>query len=374
MESTKIGKVEAIGTVITIMMTHIIINLPQNLIKSTGSSTPLNVIYITIIALLFCYVISKLFKLFPGYDIFEIAEFLAGKWLRIVFEILFIAYLLFMTSLVLRIFTLNLQIIYFSNIDISTILIVFLVGATIINKFGFRTIIKTNLVFLPLILIVMFILFAFSLSDFGSEIFLPILGYGANETFISGTSNLFALAEVNVLFLLIPHLKKQDEVKQISLTSVGVSGIYLLLAVISSMILVPSNLSFEPIFSVYYAARRISLGNFLERLDPVFIFVWIICIFSYLSIALYFILDTFKKSAKTHSSKPMTYCFVTIIFTIALCITNVGQLNFILSTYYKYVPLIFTFGVCFGILLLASIKKKFFTSSISDKLSTQSNH
>ena len=43
MESIKIGKVEAIGAIVIIMITHIIINLPQNLIQSTGSATALNV-------------------------------------------------------------------------------------------------------------------------------------------------------------------------------------------------------------------------------------------------------------------------------------------------------------------------------------------
>lgn len=374
MDSNKIGKEEAIGTVITILMTHIIINLPQNLIKSTGSSTPINIVYITIIALVFCHILSKLFSFFPGYDIFDVAEFLAGKWLKVILEILFIAYLIFMSTLVLRVFTLNLQIIYFSNLDISTILIVFLVGAIVINLLGFRAIIKTNLIFIPLVLIFMLILFASSLTDFGFEIFLPILGNGFNETFISGLSNIFALSEINVLFLLIPHLKKQDELKKISITSVSISSIYLLLAVISSMFLVPSNLSFEPIFYVYYASRRFSLGNFLERLDPIFIFVWILCVFSYLGIALFFITNTFKKSTNIKSAKPITYCFATIIFTFALCITNVGQITYIFSTFYKYIPLIFTFVICFGILVLASIKKNFSKNNLPFSLSSESKH
>lgn len=220
----------------------------------------------------------------------------------------------------------------------------------------------------------MFVLFASSLTDFGIENFLPVLGYGFNKTFISGFSNLFAFAEVNVLFLLIPHLKKPDELKKISITAISISSIYLLLAVISSMFLVPSNLSFEPIFSVYYAARRISLGDFLERLDPVFILVWIICVFSYISIGLFFSLNTFRKSTNIKSSKPMSYCFVTLIFTISLCISNVGQITYILSTFYKYIPLIFTFGICFGVLILASIKKKFFVDPIPSKLSIESNN
>lgn len=360
MESSKIGKVEAIGAIVIIMITHIIINLPQNLIQSTGSATPLNVIYISLITLLFAYILSKLFSYFPGYDIFDIAEYLGGKGLKIFLQFLFIIYLIGMAGLVLRAFALNLQIIYFTNIDIATILLVFLIAAVIVCKLGFKAVIKGNLIFLPLILLSMLILFASTLNNFGIEHFLPALGYGFNETFITGTSNIYAFSGVDILFLLIPYLKNPKDFKKISLISIGISAIHLFLAVIASMFLVPSNLSFEPIFTVYFAARRISLGSFLERLDPLFIFIWIISIFSYLSIWIYFITNIFKKATKLKVTSPMTYAFATLIFSVALIITNAGQLINILSTLYKYVPLIFSFVLCFGILILAVIKKKCF--------------
>ena len=373
MDSNKIGKTEAISMIIILMITHIIINLPLTLIKSTGSSTALNVIYISLIALVFCLILSKLFSLFPGCDIFDIAEFLAGKWLKITLQILFMLYLISMVAVVLRVFTLNLQIIYFTNLDIATILIVFLIGGIIINQFGFRTIIKSTLVFLPIILIAMFVLFASTLDNFGIEKFLPVFGNGFDETFISGISNLFAFSEINILFLLMPHLKDPKEFKKISLISIGISSIYLFLAVIASMFLIPANMSFEPIFSVYFSSRRIALGDVLERLDPIFVLVWIISIFCYVAIWMFYISNIFKKSIHVQTNKPIVYSVAALLFTFSLLIKNAGQITYIFSTFYKYMPLLFSFGLCFGILLVASIKKKFFSQSTNSKFSVELN-
>lgn len=259
MASNKIGKAEAIAAIVIIIITHTIVNLPRTLIESTGSSTPINVIYISLITLGFCFILSKLFALFPGCDIFDIAEFLAGKWLKVILQTLFMLYLIGMASFVLRVFTMNLQIIYFTNLDIATILLVFLIGAVIINQFGFQTVIRTNFIFLPIILIFMLLLFASTIDQFGMEKFLPVLGNGFDETFLSGFFNLFAFSGIDILFLLVPYLKNHNDFKSISLTSIGISAIYLLVSVASAMFLIPGNTSFTPTFCVYFAARRISL-------------------------------------------------------------------------------------------------------------------
>ena len=52
--SQKIGTIEAIALIVIIIINQIILNLPNTIITSTGSSSWLNVIYITIIAIIFC--------------------------------------------------------------------------------------------------------------------------------------------------------------------------------------------------------------------------------------------------------------------------------------------------------------------------------
>lgn len=78
----KIGRLEAIALILTVMINHIILNLPKLIIHSTSSGAILNTIFVSLIALCIAFFISKLFQNFPQADIFDIAKFLGGKWLK----------------------------------------------------------------------------------------------------------------------------------------------------------------------------------------------------------------------------------------------------------------------------------------------------
>lgn len=54
MSDKKIGNIEAICLIITIMVNHIILNLPKSIIQSTSSGAILNVLFISLVAVRNC--------------------------------------------------------------------------------------------------------------------------------------------------------------------------------------------------------------------------------------------------------------------------------------------------------------------------------
>ena len=50
MSDQKIGNIEAIALIITVMVNHIILNLPKSIIQSTSSGAILNVLFISLVA------------------------------------------------------------------------------------------------------------------------------------------------------------------------------------------------------------------------------------------------------------------------------------------------------------------------------------
>ena len=64
MKVDKINTIEAIFLVIIVMLTHIILNLPNAILSSTGSAAILNVIYCFGITIIFFLIVNKLFSLF----------------------------------------------------------------------------------------------------------------------------------------------------------------------------------------------------------------------------------------------------------------------------------------------------------------------
>ena len=64
MLKSKIGTVEAIMLILTIVLTHTISTLPRELLVSTKSATLINLIYVSIIAVLLAYLVFRLLKIF----------------------------------------------------------------------------------------------------------------------------------------------------------------------------------------------------------------------------------------------------------------------------------------------------------------------
>ena len=356
MTEKKIGNIEAIAVVLTVMINHIILNLPKSIISTTSSGSIINVIFVTLIAFIIVYLISQLLKNFPSLDILDISKFLGGKVLKFIIGALFLCYLIFTISIVLRSFSETLKIIFFPRTPVQIIMLLFLLAIVFVNKLGFQAIARSNLFFMPIILFSILFIFVANFGNYTVQRVFPLLGNGAVSTFLSGISNLFAFGGIAYLYFLPPHLKEQKDYTKIAFSAIGVSGIFLLMSVTTLLLLFPLLTSSEEILPLYLAARFIEFGRFFQRLDAVFVFTWIISMACYLSLALYFATNIFKKITNIQYSKWVIGLIASICCGIALIPQDLKQISFLENNVYKFIILILVIGVGLGILIFANIK------------------
>ena len=141
---TKIGTFEAISFLVIVMINRIILNNPKEIIDNVGASAWINVIVISIVAIIFVLIISKLYQNFIGKDILDISEYLGGKVLKKTVCLIFGLILLYIAAIVLRNFSDSLQKIFLVDAPVTYIMFFFLIGMIVINKLGFSTIAKIN--------------------------------------------------------------------------------------------------------------------------------------------------------------------------------------------------------------------------------------
>lgn len=352
----KIGKIEAIALMIIIMINQIILNMPTIIISASGNSSVINSIYITILALIFIHIIYRLFKPFENKDLVDISEYVGGKTLKIVVGILYIIFFLLFSTLLFRYFVNNLKLIYFNDISMTFLLIIFLLPPVILNKIGLKSISATNLIFIPISIISLVVLLLAICSDFIPQRIFPILGYGINSTFFSGALNIFSFAVVGYLYFLPPILKSSKDFKSISIISVLISGICLIFSVISILMSLGGIIVTDEMFTIYLLTRLVKFGKFLQRIDAIFIFLWIISLFSLLSFTFYYILTILKKITKIANQKELIYALSAIIFASSLIPKNISNIKYGARIIYKYFNVSLIFGLSLIILILANIK------------------
>lgn len=131
----------------------------------------------------------------------------------------------------------------------------------------------------------------------------------------------------------------------------------LLLTIIPMLTLFNTSSNNEPINSLFLLSRQIELGNFLQRVDALFIFLWIFVIFTYLSFIIFLINRIMKKLIPVSNEKMLSFLSCSLLFTISLIPVNIAQIHFIEDTLYRYLIIGFSFILGIIILLLANIKK-----------------
>ena len=358
MSKTKIGTTEAVLIILTVIISHSILSLPRDMIVRTKSATIINIIYITLICTLLALLIVKLFKKFGNADILDVSEYLGGKVFKKIVGGIFIFYFIVSSSILLRNFCEAIRLVYFQMTPIIFIILLFVIGACISNRLGFNVSLKVNLIILPIALLSIVIIFIANFKSFDIQKIFPILGGGFKDTFLTGLLNISAFEGLKYLYFIPPYLKEPEKYKKISIISAILTGTYLILCVSIILFIFPSFFTTNEIMPLYSAARYISFGNFLQRLESIFMLVWILSFTSYLTIACKFSISIFQKMTNIKNTKEIVNIFGLLIIGVSLFPKNLAVSTFWETKIYSYtsIAIIFIFGI--SILLLANFKKK----------------
>lgn len=358
MDNTKLSTFEAIAVVLTVTLTHSVLTLPKAIMSTTGSSVLLNIAYISIIAFGLCLVIYKLLSKFPGLDIIDISKYLGGKHFERIAGIGALAYIIFISSVLLRIFANSLKIVYYPMTDLIFIISIFVIAIPIACNLKENSVFKANLAIVPIVMFSVAFLFVANSKYFHFENIYPVFGNGVNETFGVGITNLFAFGGIATLYFLPPMLKNYKQLKKISIVSVIISAIYFLLTIATILFMFNPSAFTNELMPLYSAVRYIEFGTFFERQDSLFLLIWILSFFCYLGIMFNICTSVFKKVTNLKSDRLISYPFALLVLGCSLLPKNESVTNFLEGTVYRYIFLIFPVAVYLIILVLAGLKKK----------------
>ena len=100
--NNKLENIEAIAFLSLISINGMILSTSQAIIRTCFSASLINVVFISILALIICLIFGVLSKNFIGNNLLEISNFLGGKILKKIIGVLFIIYFTFRASLFLK--------------------------------------------------------------------------------------------------------------------------------------------------------------------------------------------------------------------------------------------------------------------------------
>ncbi|WP_078381332.1 GerAB/ArcD/ProY family transporter [Sutcliffiella halmapala] len=302
------------------------------------------------------FLFLKLTKLFPEKNLFQIINSIFGRYLGALFTVTYILYFTAIAGLVavLQTALINKWILALTPFWVIYILIivvsVYLAKDNILMIARFFSL-STGVILFFLILVTTVY------RDVNTSYILPVGQEGIKNILFGIKDVLIALIGFEIILMVYPLLnKKKNTIKTLTLANATVIIIYTFLVFTSLVVFSPEEIALVP-EPVLYMLKAISF-EIIERLDLIFLSIWVIPMTNSFIIYLYQASKGLKELFGTESHSPFVPIIVVPIFISGFFMQNsfvIEKINSLIE--YTIYTFVFTLPILF--LLLGLLKKKF---------------
>jgi spore germination protein len=326
----KITPAQLAVTIVSVMVGVGILSYPGPVAEAAGVDGWIGIIISGIISLFSSFLIIALGKKFQYQSLVDYGPKLVGRYINIIIMVCFILYFLTFVSMVVRISADATKIFLLDQTPVEVILLGILIMSTYLVVHGINPIARFNESLQPGIIFILIVVLLLTLRDaeFGRN--LPVLGDGVVPVMKSIPKIFFSFLGFEILFFLLPFLKKKEKVKRIlSVGIISVTLFYTFIMVLSISVFGQkevANLEYPTIALV----KNIEVpGTFIERLESIMMFVWIPFSVTTVVIFLYGASLLTSSLLKLEEHRTVSLLFFPIVFLMAVLPENVLQVSYI---------------------------------------------
>ncbi|MDR7077125.1 spore germination protein KB [Neobacillus niacini] len=322
-------------------------------------------------SLLFIFVYIQLISLYPSMTYVEVNEKILGKWFGKLASVLYLTYVLIITSGGYRaigdFFTTQVMV----DTPIQVIIILFVLTSVFGVRLGLEVICRTALIFFPWIILLLSILFLFLIPQIKLENIQPIFGEGI-KPIISGSLHQLGLPYLQLIILLMvtPFVAEKSEMKKSFYLATIMGGFILTIIVLFSILVLGADFTSRQAYPTYILGKKISIGNFFERVEVIVAIIWVFTIYFKVTICYYGLTLGLAQLLGLKNYQILTFplSFLILPFSILLLPNVVSINNFNATTLTPY-----SLTICFILPLLLvvvdKVRKKLSTSKTTNQSS-----
>jgi spore germination protein KB len=314
----KFGVHEAICLITIAICNKIFFTTPGYVTRSVGTASWYMTVISCVSALVFFTFIYRLLKRFPDKNIVEIYDASLGRLVGFVFSFGLLVSFLAYSGIFTREFVDVMKVYVFPNTPPSFLIGVLLIVVAVSAFLGLETIARVAKLGGYIALFGYLLILILSSGYFEFAHLFPILGYGLGKTVTTGISRSAAYAEVVILAVFAGSLQGIRHIKKAGYISLILSGFLLTLGLLCYSMIFEYTSTQEITAPMYVMTRLIKYGKFFQRLDPLFLFLWIITTVIYISILFYTTVSIYCKMFRLQDTRPVIVPMVVLVFTIAI--------------------------------------------------------
>lgn len=333
----KFGLSEAVTLTTVLITSKIFVDTPRRILQSGKTGAWLIPLISMAIALAGFLFIALFMKRFPGLTWVEAVNGAAGPVAGNAMNYLYLAFFFTLLSLTIRQFGETIILFALPYFPISVIIFFFLVTIIIAVLLGLEPIARSLFIASPFMLAAFFLVLLLLFPYYNIHNLFPLLGKPLDIA-VGGLAGCSLYQEILFLALIMPVLQGWRFFIRAGITSIVLSGIIYMVFILIYLLVFPYEVGVELTSPYYSMARTVYLGRFFQRLESLFLVIWVIIGVGKLSLLFYACLSTAARIWKLKSYKPLVPCFTVFTFASAMLSPNMQVVSYLLQ------HIIFLFG------------------------------
>ncbi|MFP7296713.1 GerAB/ArcD/ProY family transporter [Neobacillus niacini] len=340
-----------------------VLALPRIASEKAGTGALVMTLIAILLFMVIVWVIAQLSKRFPAESIVEYSQRVIGRPIGKLVGFLLICYFIVITSLVLREFGDVMSTTLLQETPITATLFGMLLLVAVSTRNTISVISYMHTYYFPFIVIPIILMAIFALQDVEIRHIKPFFGNEATfANIFTGGFSLMGLPFFQIGFFVIgvltPYMKEPQKIGKASLWGSILSGVMILLGVGITVAVFGAEEVKTSLWPMLVLTRMTELpAAILERIDVLFLVVWIISAFTTILSGYLISLELSSKLFSLRSHRVLSYLLIPVVLGISIYPNNVLQVYQLIDVIGKW-GLIITAGFPLAVLLFSVARGK----------------
>ncbi len=355
----KIGIFEGICLTTLVLSNKVFFTSVGNIVYVTGTSAWYTTLISGVFSLLFFIFFSLLLKRFPGKDMATIFVDVLGKIAGKVIILFMSAYSVFNAGTTSREFAEMIKVYNLPRTPTSIILVTFLAVSVIISYYGLQSLSRVCVLCAIPILAGMLLILLMASPSYSINLLNPMGGYGLSTTLKYGFLRSSAYFEFAMLSFAVNAIGGHKNYKKVGMISIIIASILFSTVLMCYLMTFGYAAGSENISGYFELSRSIYFNRFIQRVESVFLFTWVISSVISSTASFYFALLVYCKVFTVKDHKPFLIPFAILTYIIAILPTSLQVLTQTSLVFLReYSMFVIYLPVVIVLLLSVVLKKK----------------
>ncbi|MCL6631368.1 MAG: endospore germination permease [Alicyclobacillus herbarius] len=355
----RIGTKELIAMMTLFVSTDTFLSFPQHATAMTLEAAWMVPLLAAVIALaIFLYVENMLRKHFYGMDIVEVTVDSLGSIAGSVLAIVLGLYFVCETAGVMRQFSEHVTTTVLPNTPILVVGAMYTITIAYIAYHGLEGICRIAYLLMPILLVGAIGLCLLTANWWHPLMLLPIFGAGVSHILFAAASDAAVFMNVLLLCVVYPHAHNPRSLRSVGIWSIVVPALLMAGFIATYNMVFPAIETRLAAFPLYQLARIIYLGRFVQRMESIFIFLWVTVAIVRMGMSLWAAAYLFARGLHWPTPRPAIPALALLCFALSLLPADVGQAVHLVETYLIACGAIIIFGLPVLLVTIGALRRR----------------